>query len=401
MYPRFIPNYSFSLLISAAVSCLQESSLQEKFEKKFAKKTGRKYAVFFPYGRTGLIALLNALEIKNKKIITPAYTCVVVPHAVKYSKNEPLFVDSTLEDYNMNLDSIEKLIESDVAAIIATSIFGHPVNLDKLDQIQKNHPHLKIIQDCAHSFSASWKGKNVDTYGVAAFYGMNISKIMNSVFGGMVVLDNEELYKKLLVERSKMLLPAPASKGIKSVLYSFAAWIAFKPMVFGFVNFLKKNGFLNRFVKYYDDSTIDMPADYLISPTPYQSAVGIRQLEIYDDLIKTRRECAQIYFKELQNRDDFQLPLNESGATYSHFVVRTPKKKELIAFFNEHGVELGELIEYSIPMMKAYYQVQKSDSFITNSWPQLTINLPIHSTKLAHRVIEIMKMYFQQQKGNY
>ena len=62
---------------------------------------GKKHAIFFPYGRTGLLFLLEALGISDQEIICPAYTCVVVPHAIVLSRNEPVFVDSNPDTFNL------------------------------------------------------------------------------------------------------------------------------------------------------------------------------------------------------------------------------------------------------------------------------------------------------------
>ena len=52
------------------------------FEIEFANFTNQKHAIAFPYGRTALYILLKSLNISSKEIIVPAYTCVVVPHAI-------------------------------------------------------------------------------------------------------------------------------------------------------------------------------------------------------------------------------------------------------------------------------------------------------------------------------
>src|SRR5262245_19984740 len=91
----------------AAIFHMDSPDEVRRCETSFAGKMGQKHALAFPYGRTGLMLLLQALGLRDKEVICPAYTCVVVSHAIVKSKNEPIFVDSSELDFNMNLELAE------------------------------------------------------------------------------------------------------------------------------------------------------------------------------------------------------------------------------------------------------------------------------------------------------
>ena len=190
MIPRFVPPIGLAELAAALASSKPDDI--QRFEAAFAKTMGQKHAIAFPYGRTGLVALLRCLGLERREIICPAYTCVVVANAVVTSGNRPGFVDSG-PDANARLDQVEAAIGNNSGAFIATSIFGNPVDLDALDQIARRHPGLPIIQDCAHSFICEWNGRPVHRQGIAAIFGLNVSKTMTSIFGGMVTTDDDRL----------------------------------------------------------------------------------------------------------------------------------------------------------------------------------------------------------------
>ena len=78
MIPRLKPTIGLTELLAALRPPHKDDV--ERFEQSFAKLMGQKYAFAFPYGRTGLMFLLEALGLEGKEIICPAYTCVVVPH---------------------------------------------------------------------------------------------------------------------------------------------------------------------------------------------------------------------------------------------------------------------------------------------------------------------------------
>ena len=263
-----------------------------RFETTFAALMGQRHAIAFPYGRTGLMLLLEALGIREREVICPAYTCVVVPHAIVHSGNEPVFIDSRADDFNMNLDLAEAAITEKTAVLIATSIFGYPVDLDRLDRIRRNHPHVMVIQDCAHSFAAEWKGRPVQKAGMDALFALNISKMITSIFGGMVTTDDDLLAGRLRDLRARRLHPETFERTFRQRLYFIATTLAFWGPLYGMVNRLERKGCLNRYSKYYDEGRIDMPVDYLECMASVGANVGVAQCERYRRLISHRRAAA-------------------------------------------------------------------------------------------------------------
>src|SRR5689334_13090346 len=122
MIPRLRPKLGFSEL--AALFRWPSDTDVEKYEQAFASKMDAKFAIAFPYGRTAIQILLEALELRDKEVITPAYTCAVVQNAVIFSGNQVVFVDSQESDFNMDLSQLRTKTSSKTGAIIATSIFG-------------------------------------------------------------------------------------------------------------------------------------------------------------------------------------------------------------------------------------------------------------------------------------
>jgi dTDP-4-amino-4,6-dideoxygalactose transaminase len=378
MIPRFKPFLNWREL--AAAFSLPRRDDVARFEDAFAEKMGQKHAIAFPYGRTGIIMLFEALGLKGKQIICPAYTCVVVAHAIMVSGNEPVFVDSAKDDFNMDLDQVPELITERTGAIIATSIFGYPVDLDKLDEIRKRFPDVRIIQDCAHSFAAEWKGRPVQREGKAAIFALNISKMITSVFGGMVTTDDTVLADRLRTIRDKELKPASFVKSMRRLFYLVAVYPAFWEPIYGFINRLERSGLLNRFVKYYDEGLIDMPADYFEQMASVEARVGMVQLAKYETIIDNKRAHASRYFDALRDILVVQLPHPNDGATYSHFTLLVPERSPVVQEALKDSIQLGILIEYCIPKMAAYKEYSNGEEFPNSSiFAQHTVNLPIYA----------------------
>lgn len=371
------------------------------FERAFAAAVGQSEAIAFPYGRTAQLALLNALDVKGREIICPAYTCVVVPHAIHFAGARPLFIDSGA-DANMDLDAAEAAITERTAALIATSIFGNPVDLDRLAALQTRHPHVVILQDCAHSFTAEWNGRRVNRAGRAAFFGLNVSKILTSIFGGAATTDDPDLAARLRAERDRLLRPAPAAKSASRLVYMTAVSAAFSPPLFGLTEGLRASGFLDALSVYYDPARIDMPDDYLDAMTPLEARVGAAQAKRLDDFIVARRAYAEFYHRALSDVEGLAFVPSARGATYSHVAARVADRPAVMAACARAGVQLGEIIEYSCPEMPVYAADAGAFAWpIAGALARQTINLPIASRfheNRARKAADVLRRVLQGQK---
>ncbi len=393
MIPRFRPVLGFAEL-AAALRLIGGDDV-EQFEATFAQAVGQRYAVAFPYGRTGLLALLAALGIKGREVICPAYTCVVVPHAIAIGGNTPMFVDSGA-DANMDLVSAERVISPNTGALIATSIFGNPVDLDRLQMIAQHDPRFPIIQDCAHSFTATWKGRRVNQAGRAAVFGLNASKTMTSIFGGMVTTDDPDLAAAVVAERARLVAPAPLLKSVKRTLYLLALYAAFWPPLFGLTERLRQTGVLDRFTRYYDENVIDIPADYLSGLTSVEARVGSVQANKLAIFIDARRAYALYYCGRLDHYRALSWITGAEGASYSHVAARVTNRDHVVRATISHGVQLGEIIEYSVPEMAAYRKWGDAQGPfpVAHALARQTINLPVSGRfdeRRAAKVVEVLR----------
>ncbi|MCX5859525.1 MAG: DegT/DnrJ/EryC1/StrS family aminotransferase [Proteobacteria bacterium] len=378
MIPRFKPYFGWDEFRAAWA---WGRPAVEEFEQKFARALQSKYALAFPYGRSGLYALLKARGIEGAEVIMPAYTCVVVPNAVLASGNIPRFVDISLADYNLDLDLLENAITDKTRAIISTSLFGYPGNARRLSEmIKRTGREILVFQDCAHSFGAAFEGKPVANEGDAAIFGLGINKMITSILGGMVTTNDESIYQSLREYRESRFSPGGFRKRLTRLIYLSLAFIALNDSLYRLVDFLEeKTSWLDFFTSDYDENEITMPRDYLARMVDLEARVGIEQLNKYPEILRRKEEMARYYDRHLQPiRDKVVLPPLMAGATYSHYVVRVPDRIKTIEAMYRKGIQLGWLIEYSVPEIPVYRQYK------TGSYPnaylcsQNTINLPLY-----------------------
>jgi len=378
LLPRLKPHYGVSDWL--AVFNIFEKNSIEVYEKEFSKKFENNYGLMFQHGRTGLYALLKVWGLKNDEVICPAYTCVVVPNAVVLSGNIPVFIDSAQDSFNMDLELLEQAITKKTRVIIVTHLFGYPMDVFKVQGMVKKaeeaYGHkIYVIQDAAHSYGARWKGTLVTKFGDASIFGSNISKVINSIFGGMVITDNENTYKKLQLWRNKNTKKSSLLKSVKRFMYFVAVNIAFNSYVYGFVNWLEHLGALDKFVKYFDENKIYFPNDWDSFPSMIEARVGKSQLEKYDYIVTSRIENAKVWMDELEGTA-LVFKKDIEGCTYSHCVALVDDRDEWLDIYRERGIQLGVLIEYSIPYMKAYEKYKKGKYPMSLAYSKKSINFP-------------------------
>ena len=382
MIPRFKPYLGKEEFLSL-FKC-NKAAVQE-FEKKFAEKFRTKEAISFSYGRSALWTFFKAMDIVDAEIIMPAYTCSVVAHAIVLSGNIPCFVDINLSDYNMNLDQVESSINENTRAIIATHLFGYPLDTDKLKEIvqrtEKQFGHkIWVIQDCAHSFGAEWEGKLVCNEGDAAIFGLNISKMITSIFGGMLTTNNLEVAEKIRKFRNENFRKSGFIKTSNRIFYLLAVYIGFNERIYGFIKFLQdKTKILDRFTKaYHLDEKIHFPPDYLDLMIPLEAKVGLEQLKKYNDIVSIHQTNAKKYNMLFKDKPSWKLPPIVEGATYSHYVVRVDNRKEEVKKYFAKKIELGQLIEYSLPHIPSYSKWDNTNCKNSLTCSMNTINIPIY-----------------------
>ena len=392
MIPRLKPDLSLADLAALWPGGTRAGNVA-RFEKAFAELAGQRHAIAFPYGRTAQIAILRALGQPDREVICPSYTCVVVAHAIVKAGMKPVFVDSDPADFNMDWKHVEQAVGPDTAAVIATSIFGHPVTGPGFRAFRDAHPEVTVLQDCAHSFFAG----DAHREGLAAFYGLNISKLITSIFGGMVTTDDDAFAAKVRNAGDEMTTPEGIWREIRRALYLIASMIALSRSVYGMVNRLERMSLLDRFVKYYDPSIIDLPADAFSAMGSLEARVGIRQCARYDGMVRHRLALADLYHAGLQGMGDLILPPRHPGMTVSHFVIRTGNADRIKERCLKHGIQLGELIDYDIASMPSYREAPYFGERLSRAFPAQVINLPVHrgvSERDAERIVAAVAEVF-------
>lgn len=164
-------------------------------EREVADYCGMKYAVAVNSGTSALLTALAGLGIgPGDEVIVPGYTFVASLSSVIYSRAVPVLaeVDRT---FNLDPADTEAKITPRTKAIMAVHMMGNPARIDELKAIADKHG-LLFIEDCAQAFGATYHGRPVGSFGHAGTFSFNVYKTITSGDGGMVVVNDEEVFKR-------------------------------------------------------------------------------------------------------------------------------------------------------------------------------------------------------------
>lgn len=160
------------------------------FEEECAAYLGVKHAIGLNSGTDALYIALRALDIgPGDEVITTPFTFFATAEAISHVGATPVFVDIEEESFNINPDLIEQAITPKTKAIIPVHLFGRPCQMDRIMAIGEKHG-LKIVEDCAQSFGATWKGEKTGSMGAFGCYSFFPTKNLSTFGDGGLLTTN-------------------------------------------------------------------------------------------------------------------------------------------------------------------------------------------------------------------
>ena len=191
-------------------------------EQEFAAAMGVKYCLAVASGGYAMTTALRALGVKpGDKVLSNAFTLAPVPGAIAAVGAVPVFVGVT-EALTIDLDDLEA--KADQASVLLLShMRGHICDMDRLLEICTRHG-VRVIEDCAHTMGARWRGRLSGTDGIIGCYSTQTYKHMNSGEGGFLVTnDDQVMARAVILSGSYMLYPrhlaAPEPAVFEAVKY--------------------------------------------------------------------------------------------------------------------------------------------------------------------------------------
>jgi dTDP-4-amino-4,6-dideoxygalactose transaminase len=278
------------------------------FERQFADYIGVPYAVGVGNGTEALHLALRGLGIgPGHEVITVSHTAVATVAAVEMCGAAPVLLDIHPGSYTVDVSLLEKAISDRSKAIVPVHLYGQPCDLEAVTRFAQKHG-LFVIEDCAQSHGALYRGQRTGSWGHAAAFSFYPTKNLGCLGdGGAITTRDPSLFEKLKA--------------------------------------LRQYG--------WDENRISRRAGWNSRLDELQAAVLRVKLAHLEETNQRRIRIARAYHESLRRIPELALPSPTPGTThvYHQYVVRCADpsvRNRLMAHLSERGIQTA--VHYPVPV---------------------------------------------------
>ena len=306
-----------------------------ELEKEIAAYHGLSHAIGVASGTDALLLSLRACGIgAGDEVITTPFTFIATADVISLLHAIPVFADIVTDTFNIDSGKVEEKITSKTKAIIPVHLFGHPADMDPICALAAKY-NIRVIEDCAQAFGATYKGKKVGTRGDCGCFSFFPSKNLAGYGdGGMIITGNKDMAKNL------------------RLLRNHGSVVKYHHTTLGY------------------NSRLDEIQAAIIR-------VKMKKIEEFND---KRRINADIY-RTLIKRDDITLPIELPGCkhVYHQFTIRSKNRDGIMKTLQNENV--SSAIYYPVPLHRQEVFTRRNISAenLTNSeiYAREVLSLPM------------------------
>lgn len=178
-----------------------------EFEERFAAICARRFGVATSNGTTALHLALAALGIgRGDEVIVPALTFVATANAVHYTGATPVFADADAATWNVDPAAVAKCVTKSTRAIVAVHLYGQPAEMRALAATARR-AGAALVEDAAEAHGARYRGRPVGSLGDVACFSFYGNKMVTTGEGGMVLTSDAKLAARLRLLRDHAMSP--------------------------------------------------------------------------------------------------------------------------------------------------------------------------------------------------
>lgn len=309
----------------------------KKFEKGFSNFLGIDHVIGCGNGTDTLEIIMKAYGIgPGDEVIVPAHSWISTAETVGNVGAKPVFVDTQKGCYTINASKIESAVTSKTKAIIPVHLYGLPADMDEIMAIARKHK-LRVIEDCAQSHGAIYKGKIVGTIGDAASFSFYPGKNLGAYGDAGAIATNDEQ----LASTCRMI----ANHGQKEKHHH---------LIEG------------------RNSRLDgLQANILSAKLPHLEKWTLQ-----------RQAVAKLYQSKLAGQKGIQLPFcpGDRSHVYHLFVVEVENRNAVMLKLKEKGIQTAVHYPKALPLVDCYKGSHAASSFpVASGCQDRILSLPMYA----------------------
>jgi len=293
---------------------LTEGPVTREFEQAIAKQSDAAHVLAVTSCTTGMELALRAMGVgPGDEVIIPDYTYPATASVVNIVGADIVIVDVDPKTMLIDYDALEKAITPKTKAAIPVSLFGNPLNWDRLNGIKDKH-NIHMLEDAACSLGSSYKGTRTGSLADISVFSHHPRKFITTGEGGTVATNNHD----------------------------WADWMhSYKHFGMG----VSDSRLTSEFVR--------IGTNYKLSNV--LAAVGLAQMDYMDELLTERRQLADRYRELFADIQGITLPRITDGGEHSWqtFCVFVNNRDQIMADTRKKGIEV-QIGTYSLHMHPAF-----------------------------------------------
>lgn len=323
----------------------------ETFQKEFAAYHNSKHCIGVASGLDALTLSLLAAKIpEGSEVIVPSNTYIATILSILHAKMKPVLVEPDISSYNIDPNLIEEKISDKTKAMMVVHLYGKSCQMDSIQQLCKKY-NLILIEDCAQSHGAKFKGQLTGTFGEFGAFSFYPTKNLGALGDAGAVITNSDNYS----EQLKKLRNYGSAKKYFNELIGF-------------------------------NSRLD----------ELQAAFLSVKLKYLDEINLHKRKLAKIYLDNL--KDDFIKPKVHTDYydVYHIFNVRHQQRDKLKEYLLKNEIQTDIHYPVSPHKQKALIGIIEGDYPISEEIHNTILSLPCsygHSEDDIYRVVEVMNKF--------
>lgn len=307
-----------------------------EFERRIADLAQVKHCIAMCNATIALEIVIRALDLQGE-VIVPSFTFVATANALQWQEITPVFCDLDPRTHTLDPNQVEQMITPRTTGIMGVHLWGQACDVESLTEIAGRRG-LKLIFDSTHALGCSYQGRMIGAFGNAEVFSFHATKLINSLEGGAVVTNDDELARKIRLMKN----------------FGFTSYDQ--------TSYIGINGKMNEVA----------------------AAMGLTNLESLDDFIAVNRRNYELYARELAGLEGIALLLYPKGEkwNYQYVVLDIDESKTILT-----RDELIEILHRENVLARRYFYpgCHRMEPY-RSAFPDAGLRLP-ETERLANRVL--------------